>query len=66
MRLHGHAVEKILNILQAYGGHETDAKLRAQLENLDFSPYERKSNGGEVILVLTEELAKQLSGNPVR
>lgn len=65
MRLHPSVIEKLLYIVQNYGGHETDAKLRAKFKDLDLTPYERQHTpGNEVILVLTEDYMKQLSGTP--
>lgn len=63
MRLHPSVVEKILYLYQTYGGHERDTKLRRLVQELDLTPYERKNTPGqEVILVLTEDYIKQLSG----
>lgn len=67
MRLHISVVEKLLTLVQNYGGHEHDRKLREKLANLDLTPYERQASADqEVILVLTEDFAKQLSGNAGR
>ena len=63
MKLHYSVVEKLIYLFQNYGGHENDAKLKQQLVNLDFTPYERKSGDQEIILVLTEDWMKLLN-NP--
>jgi hypothetical protein len=62
MRLHASVIEKLLYIVQNYGGHEHDHKLRAKFNEIDLTPYERRSQNQEVILVLTEDYMKQLSG----
>jgi len=67
MRLHVSVVNKLLELVQNYGGHEHDHKLRVKLTELDLTPYERQSTvSQEVILVLTEDYVKQLSGNAGR
>jgi len=67
MRLHISVVEKLLYIVQNYGGHEHDTKLRTKLQELDLTPYERQHTPGqEVILVLTEDYMKQLAGTAGR
>lgn len=67
MRLHVSVVNKLLELVQNYGGHEYDHKLRVKLTELDLTPYERQSTvSQEVILVLTEDYVKQLSGNAGR
>jgi len=67
MRLHISVVNKLLELVQNYGGHEHDHKLRAKFTELDLTPYERQSTQNqEVILVLTEDYVKQLSGNAGR
>lgn len=64
MRLHISVVNKLLELVQSYGGHEHDHKLRSKLKALDLTPYERQQTPNqEVILVLTEDYVKQLSGN---
>lgn len=64
MRLHTTVIEKLLYLVQNYGGHEHDTKLRNKLNELDLTPYERRNTPGqEVILVLTDDYVKQLSGN---
>jgi hypothetical protein len=63
MRLHTSVIEKLLYIVQNYGGHEHDTKLRNKLNEIDLTPYERRNTPNqEVILVLTEDYMKQLSG----
>lgn len=57
MRLHGTTIEKLLRVYETYGGHRTDAKLRAALEEIDLAEYERQT--GEKILVLTEDLNRE-------
>jgi hypothetical protein len=66
MRLHNSVIEKLLYIVQNYGGHEHDTKLRAKLQELDLTPYERRAGTQEVILVLTEDYMKQLAGTAGR
>lgn len=62
MRMHPSVINKILYLYQNYGGHEHDTKLRKMIETIDLTPYERKEGHQEVILVLTEDYVKQLSG----
>jgi hypothetical protein len=67
MRLHASVIEKLLYIVQNYGGHEHDHKLRSKLQEIDLTPYERRNTPGqEVILVLTEDYMKQLAGTAGR
>jgi len=67
MRLHSSVVNKLLYLVQNYGGHEHDTKLREKLEAVDLTPYERQQTPGqEVILVLTEDYMKQLAGTAGR
>lgn len=63
MRLHATVIEKLLYLVQNYGGHEHDTKLRQKLLEIDLTPYERRNSvNQEVILVMTEDYMKQLSG----
>jgi hypothetical protein len=65
MALHAKAFEKIMYNFDLYSGYDTEHKLRAAVNSLDFTPYERKFNGGgETILVLTEDYTKALQGTP--
>lgn len=64
MRLHASVIEKLLYIVQNYGGHEHDTKLRQKFNEIDLTPYEKRSGNQEVILVLTEDYMKQLAGTP--
>lgn len=62
MRLHVTVIQKLLYLVQNYGGHENDSKLQQKFEEIDLTPYERQNTSSqEVILVLTEEYMKQLS-----
>lgn len=62
MKLHPSVVEKLLYMFRTYGGHESESKLKNMINNLDLTPYDRKTSG-ETILVSTEDYIKQLSGN---
>lgn len=62
MKLHSSVVEKLLYLYQTYGGFQDERKLRAHLDALDLTPYERKTTANqELILVLTEDYVKELS-----
>lgn len=62
MKLHNSVVERLLSIYTNYGGFQNESKLRAQLEKLDMTVYERKTTANqELILVLTEDYVKQLT-----
>lgn len=62
MKLHSSVIEKLLYIYQTYGGFQDEHKLRACLDTLDLTPYERKTTANqELILVLTEDYVKELS-----
>lgn len=62
MRLHPSVIEKLIYLYETYGGYSDERKLRTALNNLDLTPYERKTtNDQEMILVLTEEYMKALS-----
>jgi len=58
--LHPNVVEKLIYLYENYGGHLSNGKLRAHLQNLDLSAYERKTGEQDVVLVLTEEMMKAL------
>ncbi len=60
MRLHPNVVDKLIYLYENYGGHLNNTKLRAHLQNLDLSAYERKTGEQDVVLVLTEEMMKAL------
>jgi hypothetical protein len=62
MKLHQSAVDKILYLVANYSGHKDEQKLRKYIEEMDFTPYERKTSNQDVILVLTEEYIKALRG----
>lgn len=61
MKIHRSVVDKIVYLCQTYGGYEHETKLRARINELDLTPYERKeNNNGETILVLTEDFLREL------
>ena len=60
MKLHPHVVEKLVYLYEKYGGHLNNSKLKAKLEQLDLSAYERKTGEQDVVLVLTEDMMKAL------
>lgn len=60
MKLHQSVIDKLIFLFDNYGGHVNNAKLRQHLDVLDLTPYEKKTGGQEVILVLTEDMMKQL------
>ena len=60
MKLHPNVIEKLIYLYENYGGHLNNTKLRAHLNNLDLSAYERKTGEQDVVLVLTEEMMKVL------
>jgi len=60
MKLHPNVVEKLIYLYENYGGHLNNTKLRAHLQNIDLSAYERKTGEQDVVLVLTEEMMKAL------
>jgi hypothetical protein len=60
MKLHPHVVEKLVYLYENYGGHLNHSKLKAKLEQLDLSAYERKTGEQDVVLVLTEDMMKAL------
>lgn len=61
MKLHKSVVDKLLYLFQNYGGFQNDVKLRGMIENMDLTPYERKTTvNQEIILVLTEDYVKEL------
>jgi hypothetical protein len=61
MKLHPSVVTKLLDLYANFGGFQNETKLRDQLENLDFTPYERKTTAAqETIIVLTEDYLKEL------
>ena len=60
MKLHPNVIDKLIYLYENYGGHLNNTKLRAHLNNLDLSAYERKTGEQDVVLVLTEEMMKVL------
>lgn len=60
MKLHTQVIEKLIYLYENYGGHLNNGKLKTKLEELDLSAYERKTGAQDVVLVLTEDLAKAL------
>lgn len=63
MKIHRSVVDKLIYYCQTYGGYEHETKLRAKIQEIDLTPYERKENGnGDTILVLTEDFVRELQG----
>lgn len=60
MKLHPAVVDKLIYLYENYGGHVNNAKLKAHLQNLDLSAYERKTGEQDVVLVLTEDMMKAI------
>lgn len=58
MKLHPAVVERLIYLYENYGGHVNNTKLKAHLQNLDLSAYERKTGDQDVVLVLTEDMMK--------
>jgi len=62
MKLHQSVIDKIIQIYTNYGGFQDERRLRDHLNKMDFTPYERKAdNKQEIILVLTEDYLKELN-----
>jgi len=61
MKLHASVVERLLYLMQTYGGYENEKKLRVRLEDLDLTVYERKTGNQAMVLVTTEDYVKNLS-----
>lgn len=64
MSLHPSAFEKVLYYFDLFSGYDTELKLRNSLSTMEFTPYERKLTGNDVVLVLTEDYMKILQGSP--
>ena len=64
MSLHPKAFQKIIYFFDLFSGYDSENKLRNSLRGLEFTPYERKINGNDVILALTEDYTKILQGSP--
>ena len=60
MKLHPSVIDKLVYLFENYGGHVNNLKLRQQLAGLDLTPYEKKTGDQQVILVLTEDMMRQL------
>jgi hypothetical protein len=58
MKLHPAVIDKLIYLYENYGGHLNNPKLRAHLNNIDLSAYERKTGEQDVVLALTEEYGK--------
>jgi len=61
MKLHASVIEKLIYLMQTYGGYENEKKLRAHLDVIDLTVYERKTGNQDMVLVLTEDYVKSLS-----
>jgi len=61
MKLHASVIEKLIYLMQTYGGFENEKKLRAHLDVVDLTVYERKTGNQNMVLVLTEDYVKSLS-----
>ena len=62
MKLHGTVVAKFMQLYDMYAGHINETKLRNAIKDFDLTPYERKENPGETILVLTSDYVKIVQG----
>lgn len=60
MKLHKSVINHVLYLVENYAGHSTNAKLRALLEAIDLSAYEKKTGDQSVVLVLTEDMLNNL------
>lgn len=60
MKLHPTVIDRLVYLFENYGGHVNNQKLRERLDAIDLTAYEKKTGGQEVILVLTEDMMKQL------
>ena len=61
MKLHGSAIEKIVQICTTYAGSPNESKIKKMLSEIDFTPYERKLNENQdIVLVLTEDFVNEL------
>ena len=62
MKLHSTVIEKLLYLVKNYGGFQDERKLKAHLDALDLTVYERKTTPNqEMVLVLTEDYVKKLN-----
>lgn len=62
MKLHGTILQKLLYLYEMYSGHSNESKLRKAIFELDFTPYERKEGGQDIVLVLTSDYMKTIQG----
>lgn len=61
MKLHHSVVERIISLVESYGGSMNQERLRKKIAELDLTPYEQKlNNSGRIILVSTEDYENQL------
>lgn len=60
MKLHASAIEKLIALFHTYGGSPDEVKLKRLIQQMDFTPYERKQGDQDMILVLTEDYVKAL------
>lgn len=60
MKLHPNVIDKLIYLYENYGGHLNNSKLRAHLNAIDLSAYERKTGEQDVVLVLTEDMIKAI------
>jgi hypothetical protein len=65
MKLHQSTIDKLIKTFELYGGRKDQAKLVEHLKSMDLLVYERKNNEnkGEKVLVLKEEMMKELNPN---
>lgn len=61
MKLHHSAIDKIVQICITYAGSPNEVKIKNLLAAIDFTPYERKANDKQdIVLVTTEEYVRAL------
>ena len=62
MKLHPTAIRKLIDLFHVYGGSTDETKLRAFIQDLDFTPYEQKTTKEQaMVLVLTSDYMKELT-----
>ena len=56
MKLHDSVVEELVRLVDIYGGHREEVKLRQELKKLDLAVYEQKNPPHDKVLVETKNL----------
>lgn len=61
MKLHHLTIDELIRMFLNYGGHRSEARLKSELNRIDFAVYEQQS--GNKVLVTNRLLKENLNKN---